>query len=199
MKKIDTLVLATRNKHKVEEIRAMLYGLSISVKDLSQFPSCPDVVEDGETLEENALKKARAAFEHTNLPVIADDTGLEVYYLLGEPGVYSARYAGSTATYADNNRLLLRKLNQVPERRRQARFRAVIALVGPGFSKTVEGICEGKILFDNKGNNGFGYDPIFQPIGHTKTFAEMSADEKNSLSHRSRAIEKLKALLTTRS
>lgn len=197
MKKIDTLVLATRNKHKVEEISAMLAGLSITVKDLSQFPSCPDVVEDGETLEENALKKARAAFEHTNLPVIADDTGLEVYYLLGEPGVYSARYAGETATYEDNNRLLLRKLNQVPERRRQARFRAVIALVGPGFSKTVEGICEGKILFDNKGNNGFGYDPIFQPIGHTKTFAEMSADEKNSLSHRSRAIEKLKELLTT--
>ena len=197
MKKIDTLVLATRNKHKVEEISAMLAGLSITVKDLSQFPSSPDVVEDGETLEENALKKARAAFEHTNLPVIADDTGLEVYYLLGEPGVYSARYAGETATYEDNNRLLLRKLNQVPERRRQARFRAVIALVGPGFSKTVEGICEGKILFDNKGNNGFGYDPIFQPIGHTKTFAEMSADEKNSLSHRSRAIEKLKELLTT--
>lgn len=147
MKRIGTLVIATRNKHKVDEIKAMLADVSVTIKDLTEFPSCPDVVEDGATLEENALKKARVVHRHTKLPKIADDAGLEVYYLRGEPGVYAARYAGENVSYADNNRLLLQKLRQVPVRKRQARFRAVLALVASGIEKTVEGVCEGTILF----------------------------------------------------
>ncbi len=186
--KFDTIVLATRNAHKVEEIQAMLAGLPVTVKALYDFPDCPDVEEDGETLEENALKKARVAHQCTGLPVIADDTGLEVYYLLGAPGVYSARYAGEDATYADNNRKLLSEMNQVPARRRQARFRCVVALVTASGEETFEGKVEGVILTVGQGTNGFGYDPVFRPDGFQQSYAELTADEKNGISHRARAI-----------
>ena len=139
MQPIKTLLLATRNKHKVEEISAMFSDLSITLKNLSDFPDCPDVEEDGETLEENAIKKARDDIECTRLPAIADDTGLEVYYLLGEPGVRSARYAGEKVSYDEKNRLLLHRSTQVPQRKRQARFRTVVALAGSSLAKTVEG------------------------------------------------------------
>lgn len=189
------LVIASRNAHKIQEIRAMLSDLAVELLDLTGFTSCSDVVEDQPTLEGNALKKARAAFACTGIPSFADDSGLEVYYLLGEPGVYSARYAGENVTYADNNRLLVEKLRGVPDRRRHARFRTVIALVGIGTPVTVEGICEGKIVFEERGTEGFGYDPLFQPKGCEKTYAEMNAEEKNRISHRARAIEKFRDTL----
>lgn len=193
--KFDTIVLATRNAHKVEEIRAMLADLPITVKDLRDFPDCPDVDEDGDTLEENALKKARVAHQCSGLPVIADDTGLEVYYLLGAPGVYSARYAGENASYADNNRKLLNAMTQVPARRRQARFRCVVALVAKGSEQLFEGKVEGEILHAAQGANGFGYDPVFRPEGFRQSYAELTADEKNSISHRARAISELISFL----
>ncbi len=190
--KLDTLVLATRNPHKTEEIRAMLADLSITVRDLTEFPDCPDVEEDGRTLEENAMKKALSAHRCTGLPVIADDTGLEVYYLLGAPGVYSARYAGEDATYEDNNQKLLKEMTQVPPRKRQARFRCVVALVGKGFEQLFEGKVEGDILRSPRGTNGFGYDPVFRPEGEERSYAQLSAEEKNSISHRAIAIRRLK-------
>lgn len=194
--KHDTIVIATRNPHKTEEIRAMLAGLPVTVRDLREFPDCPDVVEDGETLEENALKKARVAFRCTGLPVIADDTGLEVYYLLGAPGVYSARYAGESASYADNNAKLLREMTQVPARKRQARFRCVIALVARDGEQLFEGKVEGSILLSARGGNGFGYDPVFRPDGFDQSYAELTTEEKNAISHRGRAVQELLSHLT---
>jgi XTP/dITP diphosphohydrolase len=128
---------------------------------------------------------------------VADDSGLEVDYLLGAPGVLSARYAGEKVTYADNNRLLLAELNGVPPRRRQARFRTVIALVSGEKEWTVEGICRGAIVFAPRGEGGFGYDPLFQPEGSARTYAEMTAEEKNRVSHRARAVEQFRNLLRT--
>jgi XTP/dITP diphosphohydrolase len=185
---IDTLVIATRNKHKVEEIRAILAPLGVNVKDLTEFPNCPEVEETGTTLEENALLKARAAHACTGLPVIADDTGLEVYYLMGEPGVYSARYAGENATYADNCRKLLRTLLGVPSRRRQARFRTVVAFIAKGREELFDDKIEGRIGVAARGANGFGYDPIFVPEGSPKSYAELTLEEKNVISHRARAV-----------
>lgn len=194
--KYDTIVLATRNAHKTEELRAMLEGLPLTVRDLREFPDCPDVVEDGETLDDNALKKARAAFRCTGLPVIADDSGLEVYYLLNAPGVFSARYAGEDATYEDNNRKLLHEMTQVPARRRQARFRCVIALVGKEGEHLFEGKVEGHILLSPRGSNGFGYDPVFRPDGFQQSYAELDAGKKNAISHRGRAVQELLSHLT---
>lgn len=193
--KIDTLVLATRNPHKTEEIRAMLADLPITVRDLTEFADCPEVEEDGKTLEANALKKALTAHRCTGLPVIADDTGLEVYYLLGAPGVYSARYAGEDATYEDNNRKLLSEMTQVPPRRRQARFRCVVALVGAGLEEYFEGKVEGDILRAPRGSNGFGYDPVFRPEDEERSYAELPAEDKNRISHRALAIRRLKDYL----
>ena len=185
---LDTLVIATRNKHKVEEIKTILAPLGVTVRDLTEFPDCPDVEETGTTLEENALLKARAAHTCTGLPVIADDTGLEVYYLLCEPGVYSARYAGEHATYADNCRKLLRTLMGVPSRRRQARFRTVLAFVATGREEVFEGKIEGRIGVAGRGANGFGYDPLFVPEGFSKSYAELTLEEKNIISHRALAV-----------
>jgi len=193
--KFDTIVLATRNAQKTEELRAMLSTMSIDIKDLRDFPDCPDVREDGATLEDNALKKAVSAHRCTGLPVIADDTGLEVYYLLGKPGVHSARYAGDDATYEDNCRKLLLEMRQVPARKRQARFRCVIALVDTTGKRFFDGRVEGIILFEPRGDRGFGYDPVFQPDGFDLSFAEMTAEEKNAVSHRGRAVEQLKTFL----
>jgi XTP/dITP diphosphohydrolase len=195
--KLDTIVLATRNSHKAEEIRAMLQGLPITIRDLNDFPDCSEVEEDGETLEDNAWKKAMAAYQCTGLPAIADDTGLEVYYLLGRPGVHSARYAGETATYEENCKLLLREMTQVPARKRQSRFRCVIALVGPGLERFFDGRVEGRILLAPRGANGFGYDPVFEADGFNRSFAELTPEEKNAISHRGLAIKQLKEFLAT--
>ncbi len=183
-----TIVLATRNNDKAAEIRAILQPYNIEIKSMNDFPGCPEVEEDGATLEENALKKARAVRSFTGLPAVADDTGLEVYYLLRQPGVYSARYAGENATYQDNVRKLLREMTQVPRRRRGARFRTVAAYVDGTSERCFEGCVEGEILFHPRGTNGFGYDPVFQPEGSNRSFAEMTAEEKNAVSHRGRAV-----------
>ena len=194
--KFDTIVLATRNLHKSEEIRSILAGLPLTIKDLTDFPNCPDVEEDGETLEDNAYKKALSAFKCTGLPAVADDTGLEVYYLLGKPGVRSARYAGEDATYEDNWKKLIHELTQVPARKRQGRFRCVVTLVGPGgLEESFDGRVEGRILLAPRGGRGFGYDPVFEPEGFDRSFAELSPEEKNAISHRGNAFNVLRAFL----
>ncbi len=183
------ILLATNNKHKAEEISALLSPLGFEVFSLFNFPNVPKTIEDQPTLEGNALKKAKEAFQSTGIFSLADDTGLEVYALGMEPGVYSARYAGENVTYADNNKKLLSVMNGVPQRRRGARFRTVIAIVGKNIETTVEGIIEGEILENERGTNGFGYDPLFLPKGFTRAYAELSLEEKNQISHRARAMQ----------
>ena len=183
------LVLATHNEHKVTELSRMLEDLDVEILSVRDLPDLPDVVEDGETLEANAVKKASAISAATGLPALADDTGLEVEPLGGEPGVFSARYAGPGATYADNNRKLLAALEGVPAERRRAVFRCVVAVALPGGGvRTVEGRTRGSIIDAPRGRLGFGYDPIFLPDGSTRTYAEMTQTEKNAISHRGRAM-----------
>jgi len=190
------LLLATRNKDKVSELRSLLVDANSLLLTLDGFPQIEETVEDGETLEENALKKARESFQVASIPTIADDSGLEVYYLNDEPGLYSSRYAGPGATYSDNCKKLLKKLRGVPPRRRAARFRCVIAFIpNDGFVRTMEGICQGVITEVPRGENGFGYDPIFVPAGYSKTLAEMDTTLKNTLSHRAKAIQNIRPIL----
>lgn len=192
------MVLATRNEHKGQELKALLSGEGLIIRTLADFPDAPDVVEDGETCEANAIKKAREMARHTGLPAIADDTGLEVEALGGRPGVYAARYAGEAATYKDNCEKLLRELAGVPAERRRARFVTVAAIALPtGQSAAVEGSLEGSITERAIGSQGFGYDPVFFVPESGKTLAEMSPAEKNRISHRARAFGKAKQLLKT--
>jgi len=195
---ISKLLLATHNKHKAEEFQAMLRDFGVEVLTLDAFPQVGEIVEDAETIEGNALKKAKEVFERTGVPAMADDTGLEVFYLNKAPGVYSSRYAGPEATYADNCRKLLKSLKGVPPRRRGAQFRCVLALVTPDAAPIfAEGVCPGVITESPRGEAGFGYDPIFIPDGYRQTFAEMPLDVKNGISHRGRAIQKMKELLSS--
>lgn len=181
------LVIATRNPHKLEEIHAIFDFKGLDVRSALDYPDLPDVVEDGDTLEANAEKKAVEIALATGCWALADDSGLEVSALSGAPGVYSARYAGKHCSYADNNRKLLRELNGKTDR--SARFRTVLALADPaGNVRTVEGSCPGKIMDELRGNNGFGYDPLFVPDGYTESFAELLPDVKNRISHRARAL-----------
>jgi XTP/dITP diphosphohydrolase len=185
---VATFVLATANPHKAEEMREVLRPLGVEL--LERPNDVPDVDETESTLEGNALLKARALCEATGRPAIADDTGLFIEALDGRPGVWSARYAGEHATYADNVNKALRELAEVPEGRRQAQFRTVIAVVFPdGSSWWVEGALAGVMTGAPRGEHGFGYDPIFVPDeGDGRTLAEFSAEEKNALSHRGRAL-----------
>ena len=193
---IRELVLATRNRHKVEELVALLGDLGVTIRTLDEFPDVPDVVEDGDTCEANAVKKARAIAEFTGLPAVADDTGLEVDALGGRPGVYAARYAGEHATYEDNCRKLLQELTGVPRERRTARFLTVAAIALPsGEIRVVQGMLEGKIADEASGTLGFGYDPLFLIPELGKTLAQLSADEKNTVSHRAKAFTQAKDLL----
>jgi XTP/dITP diphosphohydrolase len=189
------LVLATHNPHKIQEIRAIMEDLGLEILTATDFPTIPPLHEDGSTLEENALKKARTVFQATKLPILADDSGLEVFYLAKRPGVLSARYAGPQASYADNNKKLLDELKGVPPRRRNAQFRCVIAFVTENGEQTVEGVTEGMIIEAPRGSSGFGYDPIFRPAGYGQTYAEMSSELKNKISHRAKALERGKSLL----
>jgi XTP/dITP diphosphohydrolase len=222
---MTTLLIATRNAHKVGEIRAIL-GARFRFLTLNDFPNAPKVVEDAPTFAGNAAKKAvelarwlstdsRFTIHDPQFFVLADDSGLEVDTLNGAPGVHSARFAamdsaksGNTPD-ADNNAKLLRLLQNILDQKRAARFRCVIALVAVPASKievaspvcyadefepqTFDGICEGRILFEPRGKNGFGYDPLFAPVGFEQTFAELGEDVKNQLSHRAKALEKLKS------
>ncbi len=184
------ILLATNNRHKVEEISSLLGSHGFNIKSLIDYPGLPKTIEDQPTLEGNALKKAKEAFKATGLLSLADDTGLECYYLELKPGVVSARYSGERATYAENNMKLLHALKGVPPRRRNARFRTVVAIVGKDMQRVVEGKIEGDIAESLRGTGGFGYDPLFIPAGSRKTYAEMGMDEKNTISHRSIAVAK---------
>ncbi len=194
---MHTLVLATRNKDKIAELTRMLDGMDLDIRTLDNFPSIGELVEDADTLEGNALRKAHAVFRDTGLPSLADDSGLEVGYLIGAPGVHSSRYAGPGATYADNCSKLLRNMLGVPARRRGARFRCVLALVGPeNVEHLAEGSVDGRIIEEPRGKNGFGYDPLFVPKGYRQTFAEMESSLKNTLSHRAQALAKMREILS---
>ena len=183
------LVIATRNKHKLKEIRAIFLQPDIELVCALDYPDAPDVVEDGDTFEANAIKKAVALAKVTGLWSLADDSGLEVDALNGAPGIFSARYAGEPISYSANNRKLLKELEKVSNRR--ARFRCVIALSSPGGrAKTLDGRCEGVIACEERGRQGFGYDPLFVPDGFSRTFAELDPETKNSISHRGRALKK---------
>lgn len=186
------IVIATRNRHKTEEIFAMFGGVKVRFFTLADFPSAPEVREDGKTLEENALKKAVSAAGSTGKWALADDTGLEVEFLKGAPGVDSARFAGPGCDYAENNKKLINVLSGVPQGKRNAVFRCVMALVSPdGETIMEEGRMRGRIGIAPRGNNGFGYDPLFVVSGKSKTFAELSFEEKNLISHRARAARKM--------
>ncbi|MFQ5523657.1 MAG: RdgB/HAM1 family non-canonical purine NTP pyrophosphatase [Acidimicrobiia bacterium] len=184
---IPRLVVASKNPDKVREIEELLSPTGM-VDEIVRGLDWPDVEETGETLEENALLKGRVVTEATGLPVLGDDTGLEVAALGGEPGVHTARFAGPDATYADNVARLLEVMEGVEDRR--ARFRTVVALVFPSGEEVVaEGVLEGVITFEPRGSEGFGYDPVFEVEG--RTLAEMGPEEKNTLSHRARAVRAL--------
>lgn len=172
-------------------------GTPVSLYSIDDFPGCPEVEEDADTFEGNALKKALAVARYAGKPAIADDSGLEVYTLDGAPGVFSARYAGSDADDQKNRGKLLAEMKEVEESRRGARFVCYVVLALPdGRVETFEGYAEGRIGTEPRGSSGFGYDPIFYPAGYDRTFAEMDADEKDALSHRGAALEKLRTYLT---
>ena len=187
------LVFASNNAHKLAEIRSILAG-RVEVVSLSDIDCHDDIPETADTLEGNALIKARHIWEHYGLYCFADDTGLEVDALDGAPGVYSARFAGEKATFEDNISLLLERLKGVPAPRRAA-FRTVIALIDEYGTHLFEGSVAGQITEERLGGQGFGYDPVFLPAGQTKTFAQLTESEKNSMSHRGRAIQKLVSYL----
>lgn len=186
------LILATNNQHKVVEMKALLDDLGYQIYTLMDFPNIPEVIEDGQTLEENAVKKAETINHATGLMSLADDTGLEVEYLDGAPGVYSSRFSAENATYAENNRKLLTMLKGVPWDRRKAQFRCVMSIVEEGKTVSLEGACHGFILDELRGENGFGYDPLFYMPEFDKTFAEMPLSLKNEISHRARALQKVR-------
>lgn len=186
---MDKLVLASRNKNKIEEMKSLVAGLGIEIYSALDFPELEEVEEDLPTLEGNALKKARYVHQKTGLPALSDDTGLEVIALNGAPGVYSARYAGEKATYQENVLKLLREMSD--KLNRNAQFRTVVALVSESGEETFEGICEGEITDEQRGEKGFGYDPVFLPKGFNQTFAELDYITKNEISHRGKAIQKV--------
>ena len=187
------LVFATNNKHKIKEINDLLDD-NFTILGLADTGITEDIPEEAETLEENALFKARYVHEKTGLNVFADDTGLEVSSLGGAPGVYSARYAGESKSFDDNIEKLLREMKDMTER--SARFRTVIALILDGSEYLFEGMVEGEIIMERRGSGGFGYDPVFLASGYDLTFAEIPLSEKNRVSHRAKAMRKLIGFLS---
>lgn len=186
------LLIATGNAHKLREIRQIFNLPGLDILGMDSFPDAPEVVEDGETFEANAVKKAITLCRETGLWTLADDSGLEVDALDGAPGVYSARYAGEHGDYLANNNKLLDELAGVGDR--TARFRCAIALASPGGDvRVVESSCEGRIGYEPRGSEGFGYDPLFIPDGYDVTFSEMSAENKNAISHRGKALARARS------
>lgn len=186
------LVFATNNKHKLQELQAIL-GNRFKLLSLKDIGCNEEIPEEQPTLEGNARQKSMYIFEKYNFSCFADDTGLEIDALNGNPGVYSARYAGEEKNADANMNKVLDKMAKINNR--NARFRTVISLIINGTEKQFEGIVEGKILREKRGDSGFGYDPIFQPEGFKNTFAEMKLEDKNKISHRGRAVEKLVSYL----
>lgn len=190
------IVLATRNPHKKQELIALLRGLDITILTLDDFPEAPEVVEDGETCDANAMKKAVEIAQFTGLTAVADDTGLEVDALDGRPGAFAARYAGEHATYEDNCRKLLQELQGVPVSRRSGRFVTVAAIATPdGVRLSAKGVLEGIIAEQPVGSHGFGYDPVFVLPESGQTLAQLSPELKNQISHRARAFNQARTLL----
>lgn len=188
MKKI---FVATKNEGKVKEIRSYLAPMGYEIFSLIDVPEFPEIEETGSTFEDNALIKAKALFDLVKIPVMADDSGLEVDLLNSRPGVYSARFSGDDATDERNNSKLLEELGDSGLNERTAIFRCVIALYDGLSVRYFEGTCEGNIAFQFKGTNGFGYDPLFVPRGYTQTFAELDVEIKNRISHRGKALQSL--------
>ena len=187
------LVFATGNQNKMREIREIYQDLGYEILSMKEAGVAVDIVEDGTTFEENALIKARAIWKETKGIVLADDSGLEVDYLNGEPGIYSARYLGEDTSYDIKNKAIIDRLEGVPDEKRTARFVCVIAAVFPdGTELTTRGTIEGIIGYEQKGDNGFGYDPIVYVPELKKTTAELSMEEKNEISHRGNALRKMK-------
>ncbi len=190
------IVLATRNMGKIKEIKDILTNLDLEILTLNEFPEIPPPVEDGKDFEENALKKAKFVANYLNMPALADDSGIEVEALNKRPGILSARYAGEDATDEENNGKLLKELEGIPFEKRRASYRCVIALVLPsGREEIIEGSCYGFIALEPKGSEGFGYDPLFYVPEYGKTMAELPLEIKNRISHRGRAMAKLKEKL----
>ena len=191
-----TVVLATHNPHKIKEITAIFSDTPIHFLTLADFPGAPEVVEDGATLEENAQKKAYQIAHFTQHIALADDSGLEVDFLDGQPGVISARFAGARCSFADNNNKLLKLMKGAPTPHRRAHFRCVMALAVPkGATQTVEGRLDGYITDRCRGEEGFGYDPVFLVPDHGKTLAELGPTLKNSLSHRFKALQAMRPII----
>lgn len=189
---MEEIIIATKNKGKAKEFTELFDPLGFQVKTLLDFPGAPDIEETGETFEENALLKAVGICELLQKIVIADDSGLVIDALNGRPGVYSARYAGADKDDEANIQKILLEMKDVPNERRTAHFHCTLAMIVPGKDPViVEGICNGLILSEKRGNNGFGYDPIFYLPHLKKTMAEMTSEEKNRISHRGNAIRKL--------
>jgi XTP/dITP diphosphohydrolase len=190
------LVIGTNNEDKVKEIKDMLKDLDLNIKTLKDLKIKITVLEDRDSLEGNALKKAEAMWKKAKMPCTADDTGLFVDALEGAPGVYAARYAGEKATYADNRKKLIKDLEGIPLMSRTAYFRTVVCFYyAKGKYELFDGVCEGKILLKERGDNGFGYDAVFLANGYDKTFAEIDIEVKNSISHRAKAFDKFKEYL----
>jgi XTP/dITP diphosphohydrolase len=195
----NQIVLATRNKGKVREITQMFSAYQVEVKTVEDFPGLPEVVEDGETFEANALKKAETICREAGIPALADDSGLEVDALEGKPGVYSARFAGENGDDQANNEKLVGLMKDIPPGERSARFVSVLALAVPGEETLlVRGTCEGEIVLLPAGTNGFGYDPYFFLPQQERTMAELEPEEKNIVSHRGEAMRKLQAMIEKR-
>ncbi|MBU0700286.1 XTP/dITP diphosphatase [bacterium] len=191
------IVIASKNKGKIEEIKRLLGDAAVDVVSLSEYPDIPEIIEDGQTFEENAVKKATTVAKYTKEIALADDSGLVVDCLNGEPGVLSARFGGENLDDNGRNQLLLERMKNSDDR--VARFICVIAIATPeGIMKTVHGSCEGTIADTHRGDHGFGYDPVFIPDGYTSTFAELGIGIKNKLSHRAKALERVGDVLFAR-
>ena len=195
MAELNTIVLATHNRDKREELQEALSEFTVEILSLNDFPFIGEIEEVGQTLLENSMIKAKTVHNLTQLPVIADDTGLEVEALNGAPGIYSARYAGEDVTYEDNVNKLLAEMENIPLENRKAQFRTVISFVDKDRELWTEGTIKGIIGETAKGKNGFGYDPVFFVPELEKTFSELSIGEKNKISHRGLAMKKFRILL----
>ena len=192
------IVLATHNMDKCAEMKSIMRGIPVKLLTLNEYPKIGEIIENGRTLLENALIKAKTVHKLTNLPALADDTGLEVDILNGQPGIYSARYAGGKCSYSDNVNKLLQEMDNISSDKRIAHFCTAIAYVDDNMELTTEGTVQGLITDKRKGIDGFGYDPVFYVPNMKKTYAEMSMDEKNQISHRGIAIKNMQKLLQSR-
>jgi XTP/dITP diphosphohydrolase len=193
---MNQIVIASKNPEKIREIKNFLHGLNTDIKSIEDFPDIPEITEDGKTFEENALKKSKIVFDRTKITTIADDSGLEVTYLNNRPGVLSKRYSGQNANDLTNNMQLLEDLKGVNMDNRRARFKCLIALHNSLYNGLIfEGKCEGYLIEEMKGENGFGYDSLFIPEGFNKTFAELDLVTKNKISHRGKALSHLRDFL----